>query len=103
MYYWYHDVDVFKENTNTWLYTIIKENRNKCTQLFILQKVITIVAATGLDQDEEGLGEVMTSEGIVMGAGDDNDEQLGKGCFVWSQNSCIKIRYNCVSDKPPET
>lgn len=40
------------------------------------QKVITIVAATGLDQDQEGLGEVMTSEGIVMGAGDASDEQL---------------------------
>lgn len=37
------------------------------------------MAATGLDQDQEGLGEVMTSEGIVMGrAGDASDEQLGK-------------------------
>lgn len=36
------------------------------------------MAATGLDQDQEGLGEVMTSEGIVMGTGDASDEQLGK-------------------------
>lgn len=57
------------------------------------------MAATGLDQDQEGLGEVMTSEGIVMGAGDAPDEQLGKSCFVKSLNSWINIRYNWVSDK----
>ncbi|XP_062583986.1 GA-binding protein subunit beta-1-like isoform X1 [Saccostrea cucullata] len=40
------------------------------------QKVITIVAAPDLDPDQEGLGEVMTSEGMVMGSGDATDEQL---------------------------
>lgn len=63
-----------------------KTQMHDCTQLLkkteinlhILQKVITIVAATGLDQDQEGLGEVMTSEGIVMGAGDAPDENLGR-------------------------
>ncbi|XP_078329975.1 uncharacterized protein LOC111117650 isoform X2 [Crassostrea virginica] len=40
------------------------------------QKVITIVAASGLDQDQEGLGEVMTSEGLVMESGDAPDEHL---------------------------
>ena len=36
------------------------------------------MAASGLDQDQEGLGEVMTSEGLVMESGDAPDEHLGK-------------------------
>lgn len=45
--------------------------------------MITIVAAAGLEENQEGLGEVM-----VMGSGDATDEALGRNKLL---QACIVV------------